>query len=55
MLFRSLTPDGSDSYAACEEFDPSGVNMSDPEQAEVAKTVKILQNKLIYAHNYLNL
>ncbi len=45
----------ADSYAACEEFDPSGVNMSDPEQAEVAKTIKILQNKLIYAHDYLKL
>jgi 5-methyltetrahydrofolate corrinoid/iron sulfur protein methyltransferase len=45
-------------YDACatgEEFDPSIVDMSDPEQAEVAKTVKILQNKVIYAHNYLNL
>jgi 5-methyltetrahydrofolate corrinoid/iron sulfur protein methyltransferase len=45
-------------YDACatgEEFDPSIVDISDPEQAEVAKTVKILQNKVIYAHNYLNL
>jgi 5-methyltetrahydrofolate corrinoid/iron sulfur protein methyltransferase len=45
----------ADSYAACEEFDPSGVDMSDPEQAEVAKTVRILQNKIIYAHDYLKL
>jgi hypothetical protein len=29
--------------------------MNDPEQAEVAKTYRILTNKLIYAHNYLNL
>jgi hypothetical protein len=29
--------------------------MSDPEQAEVAKTVRILQNKIIYAHDYLKL
>ncbi|MDR9459127.1 MAG: dihydropteroate synthase [Dehalococcoidia bacterium] len=45
-------------YDACatgEEFDPSIIDMSDPEQAEVAKTVKVLQNKVIYAHNYLNL
>ena len=45
-------------YDACatgEEFDQSIVDMSDPEQAEVAKTVKILQNKVIYAHNYLKL
>ena len=45
-------------YDACatgEEFDTSIIDMSDPEQAEVAKTVKVLQNKVIYAHNYLNL
>ncbi len=45
-------------YDACatgEEFDPSIVDMSDQEQAAVAKTVRILQNKVIYAHNYLNL
>jgi 5-methyltetrahydrofolate corrinoid/iron sulfur protein methyltransferase len=44
-----------DTYATGEEFDTSTVNMSDPELAEVAKTVRILQNKVIYAHNYLNL
>ena len=45
-------------YDACatgEEFDTSIIDMSDPEQAEVAKIVKVLQNKVIYAHNYLNL
>jgi 5-methyltetrahydrofolate corrinoid/iron sulfur protein methyltransferase len=45
-------------YDACatgEEFDPSIVDMTDPEQAAVAKTVRVLQNKVIYAHNYLNL
>ena len=45
-------------YDACatgEEFDTSIIDMSDPEQAEVAKTVKVLQNKVIYAHNYLKL
>lgn len=45
-------------YDACatgEEFDPSIIDMTDPEQAAVAKTVRVLQNKVIYAHNYLNL
>jgi len=44
-----------DACAAGEEFDPSIVDMSDPEQAAVTKTVRVLQNKVIYAHNYLNL
>jgi len=45
-------------YDACatgEEFDPSIIDMTDPDQAAVAKTVRVLQNKVIYAHNYLNL
>jgi len=45
-------------YDACatgDEFDPSIVDMTDPDQAAVAKTVRVLQNKVIYAHNYLNL
>ncbi len=45
----------ADSYAAGEAFDISSIDMSDPEQAEVAKTVRVLQNKTIYAHNYLKL
>jgi 5-methyltetrahydrofolate corrinoid/iron sulfur protein methyltransferase len=44
-----------DACATGEEFDPSIVDMTDPEQAAVAKTVSVLQNKVIYAHNYLNL
>lgn len=44
-----------DACAAGEEFDPSIIDMSDQEQAAVAKTVRVLQNKVIYAHNYLNL
>ena len=45
-------------YDACatgDEFDPSIVDMTDPDQAAVVKTVRVLQNKVIYAHNYLNL
>ncbi|MBA7605026.1 hypothetical protein ES703_12154 [subsurface metagenome] len=44
-----------DACAAGEEFDPSIIDMNDQEQAAVAKTVRVLQNKVIYAHNYLNL
>jgi len=47
--------DIADSYATGEEFDTSTVDMSNPDLAEVAKTVRVLQNKVIYAHNYLNL
>jgi len=45
-------------YDACgagEEFDTSNLDMSDTKQAELAKTVAILKNKTIYAHNYLQL
>ena len=44
-----------DSCAAGEEFDTSLVDMGDAKQAELAKTVAILKNKTIYAHNYLQL
>lgn len=44
-----------DACATSDEFDPSIIDMSDPEQAKVAKTIRVLQNKVIYAHNYLNL
>lgn len=43
-----------DSVAAMEEeFDPSNVDMSDPAQVDIYKTVQILQNKILYAHSYL--
>jgi len=41
-----------DKTAAMEELEPSDVDMSDPEQADVWKTVQILYNKVIYAHSY---
>ncbi|MFA5368378.1 MAG: dihydropteroate synthase [Dehalococcoidia bacterium] len=44
-----------DSCAAGDEFDTSTLDMSDSKQAELAKTVAILNNKMIYAHNYLQL
>jgi 5-methyltetrahydrofolate corrinoid/iron sulfur protein methyltransferase len=45
-------------YDACatgEEFDTSILDMSNARQAELAKTVAVLKNKTIYAHNYLQL
>ena len=45
-------------HDACQigdEFDASVCDMNDPDQAAVAKTYRILTNKVIYAHNYLKL
>ena len=44
-----------DSTAAMEELDPDVVDMDDPEQAAIYKTVQILQNKIIYADGYLQI
>jgi len=42
-----------DSTAMMEELDPGAVDMEDPEQAAIFKTVQMLQNKVIYADGYL--
>jgi len=42
-----------DAVAAQEELSPDAVDMSDPEQADIWKTVQILLNKVIYADSYL--
>jgi 5-methyltetrahydrofolate corrinoid/iron sulfur protein methyltransferase len=42
-----------DAVAAMEEFSPDHVDMKDPDQVAVYKTVRILENKVIYAHGYL--
>ncbi|OQX61542.1 MAG: hypothetical protein B5M51_07685 [Anaerolinea sp. 4484_236] len=42
-----------DHVEAMEDPTPDGVDMSDPEQAAVWKTVQILLNKVIYADSYL--
>jgi 5-methyltetrahydrofolate corrinoid/iron sulfur protein methyltransferase len=42
-----------DTVAAMEEFTPDHVDMSDPDQVDIYKTVRILENKVIYAHGYL--
>lgn len=44
-----------DKTAAMEELEPTDVDMSDPEQVAVWKTVQILYNKVIYAHSYLRM
>ena len=42
-----------DTVAAMEEFTPDHVDMNDPEQEAIYKTVRILENQVIYAHGYL--
>jgi 5-methyltetrahydrofolate corrinoid/iron sulfur protein methyltransferase len=44
-----------DATAAMEELDPSLVDMEDPEQAAIYKTLQILTNKVIYADAYLRM
>jgi 5-methyltetrahydrofolate corrinoid/iron sulfur protein methyltransferase len=44
-----------DKTAAMEQLEPSDVDMKDPEQVDVWKTVQILYNKVIYAHSYLRM
>jgi 5-methyltetrahydrofolate corrinoid/iron sulfur protein methyltransferase len=42
-----------DTVAAMDEFTPDHVDMKDPAQVEIYKTVRILENQVIYAHGYL--
>ncbi len=42
-----------DAVAAGEQLSPDAVDMSDPDQADIWKTVQILLNKVIYADSYL--
>jgi 5-methyltetrahydrofolate corrinoid/iron sulfur protein methyltransferase len=44
-----------DAVAAGEELQPESVDMGDPEQLEIWKTVQILLNKVIYTDSYLRL
>lgn len=44
-----------DATAAMEDLDADAVDMEDPEQASIFKTVQILQNKIIYADGYLQI
>ncbi|MEA3341823.1 MAG: dihydropteroate synthase, partial [Chloroflexota bacterium] len=42
-----------DRVEAMEELQPDDVDMSDPQQADIWKTVQILLNKVIYTNSYL--
>jgi len=42
-----------DAVAAMEELQPDQVDMSDPEQVAIWKTVQVLLNKVIYTDSYL--
>lgn len=42
-----------DATAAMEEFTPDMVDMNDPDQLAIYKTVRIVENQVIYAHGYL--
>jgi 5-methyltetrahydrofolate corrinoid/iron sulfur protein methyltransferase len=44
-----------DAVAAGSELEPSDVDLADPEQADVWKTVQVLLNKVIYTDSYLRL
>lgn len=44
-----------DAVAAGEDLQPEDVDKSDPEQAEIWKTVQVLLNKIIYTDSYLRL
>jgi 5-methyltetrahydrofolate corrinoid/iron sulfur protein methyltransferase len=44
-----------DTTVAMEDLDPGIVDMTDPEQAAIYKTVQILQNRVIYADGYLQI
>jgi 5-methyltetrahydrofolate corrinoid/iron sulfur protein methyltransferase len=44
-----------DTVAAMEEFTPDLVDLSDPDQDAIYRTVRILENKIIYAHGYLTI
>jgi cobalamin-dependent methionine synthase I len=42
-----------DTVAMMDEFTPDQVDMNDPDQAAIYKTVRIIENQVIYAHGYL--
>lgn len=44
-----------DRVAAMEELQPEDVDFSDPQQADIWKTVQVLLNKVIYTDSYLRL
>jgi cobalamin-dependent methionine synthase I len=42
-----------DTVAMMDEFMPDHVDMNDPDQEAIYKTVRIIENQVIYAHGYL--
>lgn len=44
-----------DATAAMEDLDPSVVDSDDPDQVDIYKTYRMLQNKVIYADSYLRI
>ncbi|MDY7042299.1 MAG: hypothetical protein SVX38_15700, partial [Chloroflexota bacterium] len=42
-----------DAIEMMEELDPSAVDMDDPDQVAIWKTIQVLQNKVIFADSYL--
>lgn len=44
-----------DATAAMEELEPSQVDMNDPDQVDIWKTVQVLLNKTIFAESYLRM
>jgi hypothetical protein len=42
-----------DTVSMMDEFTPDHVDMSDPDQEAIYKTVRIIENQVIYAHGYL--
>jgi len=42
-----------DTVAMMDEFTPDHVDMNDPDQVAIYKTVRIIENQVIYAHGYL--
>jgi 5-methyltetrahydrofolate corrinoid/iron sulfur protein methyltransferase len=42
-----------DTVAMMDEFTPDHVDLSDPDQEAIYKTVRIIENQVIYAHGYL--
>ncbi len=42
-----------DRTAAMEKLEPSDVDMSDPEQQDIWKTVRVLKNEIIFTESYL--
>lgn len=42
-------------YKEGGEFDASGIDMANPELSDLVKTIKVMENKTLYAHSYLKL